>query len=356
MPSSSLTEHGDDAGDRGVFFGWRGGFWGGHDGKRSGRTAAVIHPAGGLTSACSVRWAVWRLSGTTCGMAHRQEPPPHGTRSRYVYWKCGCGLCRRAHADYQRAHRNDGTRRVPAREARRHLADLRSCQISLREIADASGLHRSTLDRLAAASDDTLIQSATAQAVLGVAIPTLDRRAAATAKRLSHLLDAGVPRSWLTQLLGSPRLLGGVVGPVTAEEAAVVERTFSDWLRRKFSDVESAGRTYPVAPPPPDVAARYLPSAGDDVDVFLQAFASILEHRVEQRWWHTDAACAGEDPAMFFPQRGESPAPALAVCARCPVRAQCLEANMSMVDGVVGGTTGKQRRQMRSTAAQKRTA
>ncbi len=42
--------------------------------------------------------------------------------------------------------------------------------------------------------------------------------------------------------------------------------------------------------------------------------------------WHQDARCAepDADPEWFYVERGQSPSRALKVCARCPVRAECL--------------------------------
>ncbi len=40
--------------------------------------------------------------------------------------------------------------------------------------------------------------------------------------------------------------------------------------------------------------------------------------------WMDDAACRGEDPALFFTERGESASAAKAICARCPVTVRCL--------------------------------
>jgi WhiB family redox-sensing transcriptional regulator len=42
--------------------------------------------------------------------------------------------------------------------------------------------------------------------------------------------------------------------------------------------------------------------------------------------WRSDAACRGHDVAMFFPERNAPTEPALAICATCPVRAECLDA------------------------------
>lgn len=41
--------------------------------------------------------------------------------------------------------------------------------------------------------------------------------------------------------------------------------------------------------------------------------------------WLDHAACAGLNPRMFFPEPGQSVKEALAVCASCPVKAECLE-------------------------------
>jgi WhiB family redox-sensing transcriptional regulator len=43
--------------------------------------------------------------------------------------------------------------------------------------------------------------------------------------------------------------------------------------------------------------------------------------------WHLPGlpACRSADPDLFFPQPGESADAAMAICAGCPVRAECLE-------------------------------
>lgn len=62
--------------------------------------------------------------------------------------------------------------------------------------------------------------------------------------------------------------------------------------------------------------------------------------------WEQLAACAGADPDMFFPERGESDEPAKAICARCEVRVECLEMALDrrLVDGIFGGLTAAERR------------
>jgi WhiB family redox-sensing transcriptional regulator len=76
--------------------------------------------------------------------------------------------------------------------------------------------------------------------------------------------------------------------------------------------------------------------------------------------WRDRAACRDADPELFFPVSAVGPgarqiAEAKAVCARCPVREQCLDYAMAngLDHGVFGGTTDTERRQLtrRRTAA-----
>ena len=64
--------------------------------------------------------------------------------------------------------------------------------------------------------------------------------------------------------------------------------------------------------------------------------------------WHQHGACRGADPNLFFPARGESVKEAKAVCARCPVRAECLEyALLHRIEhGVWGGASERERRRI----------
>ena len=65
-------------------------------------------------------------------------------------------------------------------------------------------------------------------------------------------------------------------------------------------------------------------------------------------WWE-EAACRGVDPAIFFPERGESSAEAKKVCLPCPVSAQCLAYAVENGEkhGVWGGLSERGRRRMR---------
>jgi WhiB family transcriptional regulator, redox-sensing transcriptional regulator len=65
--------------------------------------------------------------------------------------------------------------------------------------------------------------------------------------------------------------------------------------------------------------------------------------------WMRHAACGGMDTEMFFPERDHSSKAAREVCARCPVRPECLDYALAGGDqfGIFGGTSERERRQLR---------
>jgi WhiB family redox-sensing transcriptional regulator len=68
--------------------------------------------------------------------------------------------------------------------------------------------------------------------------------------------------------------------------------------------------------------------------------------------WRERALCAQTDPDLFFPDQGGSTRTPKAVCARCPVSAECLE--WALVNdvraGVWGGLSEGERWLLRRTA------
>jgi WhiB family redox-sensing transcriptional regulator len=76
--------------------------------------------------------------------------------------------------------------------------------------------------------------------------------------------------------------------------------------------------------------------------------------------WRQRAACRDQDPELFFPVSDMGPGArqteqAKAVCARCPVRAECLEYALdnALDHGIYGGTTESERRALRRRAVSK---
>ncbi|GAA2732409.1 hypothetical protein GCM10010360_18520 [Streptomyces nogalater] len=80
---------------------------------------------------------------------------------------------------------------------------------------------------------------------------------------------------------------------------------------------------------------------------------------VEEEWRY-DAACAGEETDLFFPVGTSADAliqtgQAKAVCARCPVRTECLSfaLDTGQRDGVWGGLSETERRQLKRSRTRK---
>ena len=62
--------------------------------------------------------------------------------------------------------------------------------------------------------------------------------------------------------------------------------------------------------------------------------------------WHTKAACLGMGTEMFFTEGRIGPGRAFAVCATCPVAAECLAYAIEAGElGIWGGVSASQRRQ-----------
>lgn len=64
--------------------------------------------------------------------------------------------------------------------------------------------------------------------------------------------------------------------------------------------------------------------------------------------WAGRAACAGTDPDLWFLETEGSYREARAICAGCPVRAECLEwaLETKTEHGLFGGLTARQRKQL----------
>lgn len=70
--------------------------------------------------------------------------------------------------------------------------------------------------------------------------------------------------------------------------------------------------------------------------------------------WMDDAVCREIGTEIFFPNTGENPQEARAVCRDCPVRVECLNHALNLEDsgvwnviGIWGGTSVKERARLR---------
>ena len=77
-----------------------------------------------------------------------------------------------------------------------------------------------------------------------------------------------------------------------------------------------------------------------------QLIEGIKPHDLIPAPWTVDAACADADPDLFFGEHGRPATEAKAICAGCPVRAECLDFALEGRErfGIWGGLTEKQRR------------
>ena len=80
------------------------------------------------------------------------------------------------------------------------------------------------------------------------------------------------------------------------------------------------------------------------------ADANVDLNEARQRW-REDARCRGLGSSLFFPESEDGPEveKAKSICAVCPVITSCLEYAKAAREeyGVWGGTTARERRQMR---------
>ena len=95
-----------------------------------------------------------------------------------------------------------------------------------------------------------------------------------------------------------------------------------------------------------------------------EAALLLLETLSGAAHWTASALCAQADPEVWFPERGQSPHPAKAICSQCPVRSECLTEALANGErfGVWGGLTEHERRDFlrtsdpRSTTSRKPTS
>ncbi|TAK89401.1 MAG: WhiB family transcriptional regulator [Burkholderiaceae bacterium] len=69
--------------------------------------------------------------------------------------------------------------------------------------------------------------------------------------------------------------------------------------------------------------------------------------------WQERALCSQTDPDAFFPEKGGSTREAKRICARCEVKAECLEYALGHEErfGIWGGLSERERRKLKRRAA-----
>lgn len=294
----------------------------------------------------------------------------HGTHARYVLGPdaegnpgkgCRCEACRVANRLYERERaRRIEPAYVGAEPAREHMRMLSEHGIGLRTVARLSGVSNGALSKLMFGSStrgtppSKRIRRAALEAILAVT-PSQGADgsrlpAGPTLAGVERLVAAGMPKARIAERLGQ-------VGPGLQLGSDFVTRRNARIVAALVDELEAGTLTFVVRSRHGDriVTAveerpeRALPSGGNELLPLVEA----LEARVAIRSsWGKDAACRGRPVWMWFPARGDhrTVAAAKKVCGACLVRAECLEANMHERDGIFGGLSGKERRDLRSRA------
>jgi WhiB family redox-sensing transcriptional regulator len=86
---------------------------------------------------------------------------------------------------------------------------------------------------------------------------------------------------------------------------------------------------------------------GDDA---VNNISPVVVQLLRRPRWQTLAECRGERVEMFIPDRGGPSARAKQMCARCPVKSECLRFALAIPDlvGYWAGTNERERRRLRA--------
>ena len=309
----------------------------------------------------------------------------HGTHSCYVHGPgpgsspkgCRCAPCRKANADYQRQR---GARAAPpyvnATRARTHIANLATQGVGLKTVARLSGVSHGALTKLVygdtarGRGPSKQVRPATEKAILGVEAYQADgAHRTHTADDYRALLDTLTERGWTKTAIANE--VGTTVANLTprteqqhvtaarmAATRALLDRT--PITRRNRWGTDSAEPSWTPEQDRRDRArratsveerARYRATANGVDDLPVIDLADLAQP------WRARAACRllpDDQTFIFWPGKGDNRtlAAAKAVCLTCTVAQDCLDwALINDEHGVWGGTSSKQRRDIRNGRA-----
>lgn len=292
----------------------------------------------------------------------------HGQHAAYVLDKCRCQPCRTSNREYERdRHRRLEPAFVLASEARAHVAWLATQGIGRKQVAKVSGVAHGAICKLMdgdsrrGSPPSKRIRWRTHEAIMAVtpadigghlqAIP-----AGPTWVLLDEMIAAGIPKSTIASALGvgaSLQIKHTTVSPANRDKVYALHQRWlaGDWRPARR---DSHGGSRPCLPPPSRLITReQRAEAYDNRMTLMGALADALEARVE-RPWRNQSACRGRPSHMWFPQPGDIKTrdAAVRICNSCPVRRQCLMANLDARDGIYGGLGGRARLQLRAELAE----
>lgn len=289
----------------------------------------------------------------------RTTPREHGTFACYKFGEsggdhrngCRCEPCRAANtAYYHERKRRIEPAYVGAEPAREHIAFLATQGVGLKQVAKVSGVAHGALYKIVHGTPtigrgpSKRIRKATLDSILSVT--PRDGAGGSKVDAAPVWADVGrlLSRGWTKAAVA--RAIGQTTGALQLSRTTVTRRN----ARAIHALLEQ--------PVPLDVGAAWSQHWIDNAEVTVEAMpmsdgdrvtlrlVELLEARIDQRPWRARAMCAGKPVHIFFPARGDHRmiAAAKAICATCPVAAECLEANQNERAGIYGGTTAGERR------------
>lgn len=324
----------------------------------------------------------------------RTTPREHGTQACYVFGEwggdskngCRCDVCKEGNTRryYERKARI-APALVDAEPARQHVAWLSTQGVGLKQVVKESGVSQGALwklmygkrrsdgtqkpsERISPETAEKLLAVMPSQGADGSRVP-----AASTLALVDRLVAAGVPKARIAERVGQRG--GGlqIGGQFVTRRMARAVREMADELdagtlvtvrrsRHGVHQITPAGQSDDQALR--DVARRaesrerqrkhrmgddYQPGPVDDIDELYLGVAVALERRMDEDW-RAEAACRRRPPWIWFQADRRGVAAAKKVCGACFVRAQCLDANLDEPDGIYGGLTPDERRELRQEA------
>lgn len=299
----------------------------------------------------------------------------HGPNPGSVKGGCRCEPCRQANAAYERQRaRRTAPPYVAADRARQHIAQLATQGIGLKTVARLSGVSHGALskliygDRARDRGPSKRIRPTTEKAILGVTAAQADgRHHTHDADDYRQLLDTLTGRGWTTTAIANeigvahsnlrprPGQAKVTAAKMTATRA-LLDRTpitrRSRWggqAEPSWTPEEHRRDTARKATNAQE-RAEYRAAARATVDDLPNIDLSALAAQE----WRQRAACRllpDDQTFIFWPGRGDSVTlgAARTVCLSCPVAQDCLDWALTNGEhGVWGGTSDKQRKEMRN--------
>lgn len=285
-----------------------------------------------------------RKHGTSACYAWGPEPGREPGRG------CRCDLCREARSEYDRQRKQRvEPAYVGADEVRRHLRMLQEHGIGWQTVSKRSGVSNGVISKILYGCYATgrgpceRVRPATRDKILAVMPSDAadDNRidATRTHENIATLLQRGWTKRAIARVItDNPTANGLQIRPgrkVHARTARAVEALLDQPVPPRRSRHGEHPVPQPVEEERPTWSLGHMPRVFD----------------LDQQAWRRQSACRLPDVPvwMFFPSRGdnETVERAKAVCATCPVAAECLEANLTEEFGIFGGTSENQRREIR---------